>query len=176
MIPPSVGLPRRIYLALGSNEGDRRAHLAAAIDLLRERGIRPLASSPVYRTQPVGGPTQPDYLNAVLEAETGLEPEEVLQRALEAETARGRRRGDGEPHWGPRPLDVDLLLYADQLIASVTLQIPHPRMHLRRFVLAPLNDLCPERVPPGQEKTVHTLLQGCQDDAAVAPHGPPLQV
>ena len=177
MTPPSAGSARRIYLALGSNEGDRRAHLAAAVAALRRGGIRPLSSSPVYRTEPVGGgPDQPDYLNAVLEAETELAPEEVLQRALDAESERGRRRGDSEPRCGPRPLDVDLLLYEDQVLVSDTLQVPHPRMHLRRFVLVPLHDLCPDRMHPGQGMTVRRMLQGCQDDALVVRHGPPLPI
>ena len=174
MSPPTAGSARRVYLALGSNQGDRRAHLAAGVAALRNRGIHPLASSSVYRTEPVGGPDQPEYLNAVLEAETVLPPEQVLQRALEAESQQGRRRGDGEPNWGPRPLDVDLLLYEDQVLVSATLQVPHPRMHLRRFVLVPLHDLCPDRRPPGQAKTVRDMLQACRDQAAVVPDGPPL--
>ena len=115
-----------------------------------------LVLSPLYRTEPVGGPGQPDYLNAVATGRTRLLPLELLAllRRLEAEAGRdplGERNG-------PRTLDLDLLLYGDEVIGLPDLAVPHPRLAARRFVLAPLADLVPDRVVPGTGRTVASLL------------------
>ena len=115
-----------IFLALGSNLGDRRAHLQAALVGLEERGVRLLRCSRVYRTAPVGGPPQEEFLNMVVEADSDLSPGELLEVGHALERARGRRR-DGEVRWGPRTLDIDLLLFRDRVVADPTLQLPHPR-------------------------------------------------
>jgi 2-amino-4-hydroxy-6-hydroxymethyldihydropteridine diphosphokinase len=141
----------RAFVALGSNLGDRRAHLRAAVAGLAEAG-RVAGVSPVYETAPVGGPAgQGPYLNAVVELETGWEPRALLGLAHRLEDEAGRVRAE---RWGPRTLDVDLLLVGDATIDEPDLTVPHPRMWERRFVLAPLADLAPDVVPPGWEARV----------------------
>ena len=127
------------YLALGSNLGDRLAHLQLAVDALaRAPGVRVTAVSRVYETAPVGGPPQDAYLNAVVAVETALEPRELLRltRGIEERAARVRAE-----RWGPRTLDVDILLVGECRADSAELTIPHPRMWERGFVLAPLRDV-----------------------------------
>jgi 2-amino-4-hydroxy-6-hydroxymethyldihydropteridine diphosphokinase len=136
----------RAYLGLGSNLGDRLEHLRDAIPLLARRGVKPLRSSRVYETEPVGGPRQPDYLNAVLEVETSLVPRALLKTCLEVEADLGRTRGE---RWGPRVIDIDVLTYGREEIAEPGLEIPHPRMHQRAFVLVPLLELDPNPPLPG---------------------------
>ena len=136
------------YLALGSNIGDRRASLQLAVDTLAaEPGVRLLAVSRVYETDPVGGPVQDDYYNAVVALDTDLDPWALLALAQRCEEAAHRVRRE---RWGPRTLDVDVLLYDDLHLDDPALTIPHPRMWERDFVLVPLADVAPERVPPGR--------------------------
>lgn len=139
------GIPVRAYLGIGSNLGDRAAHLQGAVDgLAGAPGVEVVAVSPVYETAPVGGPEQPDYLNAVVALDTTLAPREllVLAHRLEADADRVR-----EEHWGPRTLDVDVLLVGDEEVDEPDLVIPHPRMTERAFVLVPLADLDPAWAP-----------------------------
>jgi 2-amino-4-hydroxy-6-hydroxymethyldihydropteridine diphosphokinase len=163
---------RGVFLALGSNLGDRLAHLSAGLVGLAARGVRPVACSTVYRTAPVGGPPQGDFLNLVVEAETELGPDEVLRAALAVEAARGRVRSD--ERWGPRSLDVDLLLFRDRVVTTDELHLPHPRLHLRRFVLIPLSDLAPGLVHPVRGERIDRLLAACPDVSMVTVHHPPL--
>lgn len=132
----------RAFLGLGSNLGDRRRHLAEAV-----AGLPDLAAvSPVYQSDPVGGPPgQGPYLNLVAELATDLTPRQLLAVCHRLEEAAGRVRGE---RWGPRPLDVDVLLVGDLSVAQPDLVVPHPRMWTRGFVLTPLADLAPELVPP----------------------------
>jgi 2-amino-4-hydroxy-6-hydroxymethyldihydropteridine diphosphokinase len=131
---------RRAFVALGSNLGDRWAQLESGLGQLPDV----VAVSPVYETEPVGGPPgQGPYLNMVAELHTAATPFELLDAARRAEAAAGRTRS---VRWGPRPLDVDILLVGDLLVDSPELQIPHPRMWERGFVLVPLADLAPEIV------------------------------
>lgn len=149
--------PRRAYLGLGSNEGDRLAHLQHAVDGLgATSGIEVAAVSFVYETDPVGGPPQGPYLNAVVAIETALSARELLLRAKELEAKAGRTTGE---HWGPRPLDVDILLVGDERVDDPDLAVPHPRLTQRHFVLAPLADLDPGRatVPPDGWRGVRRL-------------------
>lgn len=136
----------RVHLGLGSNLGDRSAYLQRAVEQLR--AIDPaLVVSPVYETEPVGGPDrQGSYLNCVVAMTTGLEPREVLELAHRLESDAGRVRNE---RWGPRTLDVDVLLVDDVRLDEADLVIPHPRMAERAFVLAPLEDLDPGLVPRG---------------------------
>lgn len=144
---------RRAYLGLGSNVGDREAHLQSAVDGLAARAGRIVALSPVYETEPVGGPPQPDYLNAVVAVETLLTPRELLRVAKGLEAEAGREPPAGGPgvsaeemaarRWGPRPLDVDVLMVGDERVDDPDLVVPHPRIHQRAFVLAPLADVAP---------------------------------
>ena len=143
--PPvnSAGDPavtRRAFLGMGSNIGDRERHLADAVESLA--GV--VAVSPIYETEPVGGPTQGPFLNVVVELETALSPRQLLGVAHRLESAAGRVRDE---RWGPRTLDVDVLLVGDLVVDEPDLVVPHPRMWHRRFVLAPLADLAPELVP-----------------------------
>jgi 2-amino-4-hydroxy-6-hydroxymethyldihydropteridine diphosphokinase len=138
---------RRAFLGLGSNLGDRWAHLRSALAALPDV----VAVSPVYETDPVGGPAgQPPYLNLVVELATERSPRELLEVARRLEETAGRVRGE---HHGPRTLDVDVLLVGDLVVAEPDLVVPHPRMHERRFVLAPLADLAPELVPDEWEES-----------------------
>jgi 2-amino-4-hydroxy-6-hydroxymethyldihydropteridine diphosphokinase len=130
---------RRVFLGMGSNVGDRQRFLTDAIDSLT--GV--VAVSPVYETDPVGGPPQDAYLNVVVELATSLGPRQLLGIAHRLESAAGRVRTE---HWGPRTLDVDVLLVGDLRLDEPDLVVPHPRMWERRFVLAPLSDLAPELV------------------------------
>jgi dihydroneopterin aldolase/2-amino-4-hydroxy-6-hydroxymethyldihydropteridine diphosphokinase len=137
----------RAFFALGSNLGDRWAYLRQGLASLPDV----VRVSRVYETEPVGGPEgQGPYLNMVAELRTRLAPEELLEAARRAEAAAGRERAE---RWGPRTLDVDLLLYGDQRISTSELEVPHPRMWERAFVLVPLSDLAPElvagRLAPG---------------------------
>jgi 2-amino-4-hydroxy-6-hydroxymethyldihydropteridine diphosphokinase len=129
----------RAFLGLGSNLGDRLAHLRAAIDSLDDV----VAVSPVYETAPVGGPEQGAFLNLVVELDTARDARDLLEvcRTLEAVACRVR-----EVRWGPRTLDVDVLWIDGAVVADPDLQVPHPRMWERRFVLAPLADLAPDLV------------------------------
>jgi 2-amino-4-hydroxy-6-hydroxymethyldihydropteridine diphosphokinase len=130
----------RAYLALGSNLGDRLACLQLAVDAL---GAQVVATSRVYETVPVGGPEQGAYLNAVVALDTDLDPHALLQLAQRIENDAQRVRAE---RWGPRTLDVDVLLYDDLVLDDPELTIPHPRMWERGFVLAPLRDVAPHLV------------------------------
>ncbi len=146
----------RAYVGVGSNLGDRWAHLAAAARRLRSSGrVAVLRASRVWDAAPLG-PPQPRYLNAVLEVETSLPAGALLVVLHAAEDAAGRVRGPSR--WTARTLDLDLLLYGDEVIRRPGLVVPHPGIVLRRFVLAPLAELVPEKVLPGTGRTVAQLL------------------
>jgi 2-amino-4-hydroxy-6-hydroxymethyldihydropteridine diphosphokinase len=135
----------RAYLGIGSNLGDRLAHLQLAVDhLAASPGVRVTAVSPVYETEPVGGPVQDDFLNAVVAVDTDLAPLDLLGACVGAEAAAARVRAE---RWGPRTLDVDVLWIDGVTADDPTLTVPHPRMAERAFVLAPLHDLDPDLAP-----------------------------
>lgn len=139
-------MTERAYLALGSNLGDRLANLRRAVDLLAAHdGIATVRSSRVYETAPVG-PPQADYLNAVVEAETTVSPGELLRACIAVEDEMGRVRAE---RWGPRVIDVDVLTYDRREVHEEGLDVPHPRMHERAFVLAPLLELDADPMLPG---------------------------
>lgn len=143
---PGAG-PARAAFSLGANLGDRLAALQAAVDHLAALpGTRLGAFSPVVETHPVGGPQQPDFLNAVVVVDTTLSPRELLAAAHDAEHALGRTR---EVRWGPRTLDVDLLAVGGAVLDTPDLVLPHPRAHLRGFVLVPWAAVDPAFVVPG---------------------------
>jgi 2-amino-4-hydroxy-6-hydroxymethyldihydropteridine diphosphokinase len=144
-----------VVLALGSNLGDRLASLQGGVDVLcATPGLFDVEVSPVYETAPVGGPAQPDYLNAVLVATTTLSARAVLDRSQEAESALGRVRGQ---RWGPRTLDVDVIVYGGEVSDDPELTLPHPRAHERAFVLAPWHDVDPGAVIPGRGRVADLL-------------------
>lgn len=128
-----------VYLGLGSNLGDRMAYLRNALRLLQEAGVVIQQESAVYETSPVGGVAQDRFLNMVVKAATDLEPQVLLEVIHRIEQQLERIR---EVHWGPRTLDIDILYFAEQTIATETLVIPHPELFKRLFVLVPLLDVC----------------------------------
>jgi 2-amino-4-hydroxy-6-hydroxymethyldihydropteridine diphosphokinase len=135
---------RRAYLGIGSNIGDRLNKLQFAVaGLQAAEGVRVRAVSQVYETDPVGGPPQPEYLNAVVQVDTTLDAHELLDLAQRLERDAQRVRTE---RWGPRTLDVDVLILGDEQVDDPDLEIPHPRMRTRGFVLAPLSDFLPEGV------------------------------
>ncbi len=163
-------MSERIYLGLGSNLGDRLGNLTAAVEGLERRAVHTARSSRVYETDPVGGPPQPEYLNAVIEVDTELEPAELLRACLDAERELGRVRGE---RWGPRVIDIDLLTYGDRTISEPGLEVPHPRMHERAFVLVPLLELDADPALPGGRSAAKLRL-GPEALSGVRPHAPPI--
>jgi 2-amino-4-hydroxy-6-hydroxymethyldihydropteridine diphosphokinase len=151
MSAPAVG-----YLGLGSNVGDRESQLRAAVAALREHGDQVRAISSLYETEPVGEVLdQPDFLNAVVEVRTELEPLELLDLCKAIEVEQGRMLGG--PRHGPRPLDVDLLLLGDRELDDERLTLPHPELRTRRFVLQPLLELAPDLALPDGTRLSATL-------------------
>lgn len=148
---------RRAVIGLGSNVGERLDNLQGAIDaLLSSPEVHAVAASPVYETEPVGGPPgQPHYLNAVLIVDTTLSARSVIERAQAVEEAFGRERRE---QWGPRTLDVDLLALGDTVLDEGDVVVPHPRAHERAFVLAPWYDVDPEAVVPGRGRVADLLV------------------
>jgi 2-amino-4-hydroxy-6-hydroxymethyldihydropteridine diphosphokinase len=145
------------YVALGSNVGDRRAHLDAAVAALAEPpGVTLRGVSSYHETAPVGGPSgQGAFLNAAAAVETTLDPMSLLQVLHSIEAGRGRTRTVA---WGERTLDLDLILFGDEVVRTTALRVPHPRFALRRFVLAPLAEIAPAAVDPSTKRTVAGLL------------------
>lgn len=146
----------RAYIGLGANLGDRGPSLRAALAALAaEPGVELLAVSAFRETEPVGYTAQPPFLNAAAEVETALSPRELVERLLAIERSLGRTR-EG-PRFGPRTIDLDLLVHGDEIVDEPGVTVPHPRLHERRFALEPLAELAPALVVPGRG-TVEDLL------------------
>jgi 2-amino-4-hydroxy-6-hydroxymethyldihydropteridine diphosphokinase len=161
-IEQPVGDAVRAFVALGSNLGDRRAHLDFALSALGDLPLTSLgAVSGIVETEPVGSVPQGRYLNAAAEVRTGLSPRRLLESLLEIERSRGRDRAR-ELQWGPRTLDLDLLLYGDRMIDEPGLTVPHPRLHERLFVLVPLAQVAGGTLVPGHGRSVTELLRVAQ--------------
>ncbi len=151
----------RVFIGLGSNEGDRLQLISrAARALAKTSGITPIQMATIVETEPMGGPPQGPYLNTVLELDTTLGPRALLNACQEIERQLGRQ--PSAQRWGPRPIDLDLLLYEDRVMDEPGLTIPHSRLHERRFVLEPLAQLAPEFVHPVLHQSITALLQKCQ--------------
>ena len=134
------------YLGLGSNLGDREENIRQALRLVEAGGVRVARVSSLYETRPVGPVDQPDFINAAAEVETTLSPEDLLSAARAVEQAMGRER---TIRWGPRVIDIDILLYDEMSVNEPGLTIPHPEMTRRWFVLAPLAEIAPDLILPG---------------------------
>ena len=165
----------RVFLSLGSNLGDRLQYLEAALNQLEAvGGIRVVTRSRIYETEPwpeirVGRDQW--YLNCAVEIETNLPPRRLLRLTQGIEAQAGRVREPTADHYGPRTLDIDILLYEDQVIADHVLQIPHPLLHERRFVLIPLADIAPQFEHPTLYQSIADLLETLADDRGLTPYG-----
>lgn len=159
------------YLGLGSNVGDREAHLQAVIERLQAHSdVYVEAASPVYETEAhtrSPSESQPDFLNAVLKVEVEGTPRQLLQLGQKIERGEGRA-ADAKGTWAPRPLDIDLLMVGDVVCQTDYLTLPHPRLAERRFVLRPWADLAPELIVPSPfNETVQSLLSACPDATSI---------
>lgn len=152
-----------VYLGLGSNVGNRLANLRMALRLLTPL-CRVEETSSLYETAPAGVEDQPSFYNAVCRVTTGLEPRGLLRHVKGVESQIGRRPG---VHWGPRPIDIDVLLYGDTVVEEPDLVVPHPRLAERGFVLAPLAELAPRLRHPTLKKTVRRLLDTVGSEGVV---------
>ena len=155
------------YVGLGSNLGDRAGYLLLAVRGMLDAGLEVIRLSSIYETQPVENENQPRFLNMVAEirGSTLPSPETVMARLLRVEYALGRTR---EVFMGPRTIDLDLLIYKDAQVKTEFLTLPHPRLHSRRFVLVPLNELVPNLIHPVLGKSIGELLANTSDHSSVA--------
>jgi len=148
----------RYYLGLGSNIGDREGYLRQALEMIgKVEGIAVTAVSSVYETDPVGGPEQREYCNAVAAIETGLPPWHVLETMLRIEQSLGRNR---DTRWGPRTIDIDILMAGDIVLKEEGLVIPHPRYRERAFVLIPFAEIAPAERDPETGETIGEIVRG----------------
>jgi 2-amino-4-hydroxy-6-hydroxymethyldihydropteridine diphosphokinase len=159
-----------VLLGLGSNVGDRERQLALAVAGLARRGFAAEARSSLYLTEPVDAPPQDWFVNAAVRGRISLPPEELLSVCLDVERGLGRLR---ETYHGPRTVDIDVLLYDDEIRHGTELTLPHPRLHERRFVLVPAVEVAPERRHPVLGRTLTDLLHECPDASRVTWHRPP---
>lgn len=156
-------MPHIVYLSLGSNVGDREAQLRDAQHRLAKLG-RVIAVSSFYETEPVEFTQQPWFLNCAVAIETSSTPEDLMASILRIEEEMGRRRLQNK---GPRSIDIDILLFADAIVQSSELTIPHPAIHQRRFVLEPLAEIAPQALHPISKKTIRELLDELPDGQTV---------
>jgi 2-amino-4-hydroxy-6-hydroxymethyldihydropteridine diphosphokinase len=161
-------MPKTVYIGLGSNIGDKVETCRKAVALLDKAGDIKAVSS-FYTTEPIGYPDQEEFVNAVVELETGLSPLALLARCHVIEDDLGRRR---LIHWGPRTIDLDILLYGDLVVKTGELTIPHPLLAERRFVLVPLCEVAPDIVHPVLHRTIAQLLRKLKDPHRVALYKP----
>jgi len=154
---------KRVYLSIGSNLGNRGANLREAVDRLAANEICVLRESSVYETEPRDLRDQPWFLNQIVEAESDLFPRQLLARTQKIEREMGRRRGIAK---GPRVIDIDIVLFGNSRVHTPELEVPHPRMSERRFVLEPLAELSPDLRHPVTGRTIRDMLDGVLDQVA----------
>ena len=145
-----------VYISIGSNIGDREENCRKAIKLLKENGIALKRESSLYETEPWGVKNQPKFINMAIEVETDKEPEELLRVLKEIEKEIGRKES---VKWGPRVIDLDIIFYNDLILKTENLEIPHPLLHERDFVLKPLCEIAPDKKHPVTGKTVKEMLE-----------------
>jgi 2-amino-4-hydroxy-6-hydroxymethyldihydropteridine diphosphokinase len=161
---PDLQRGKLIYLGMGSNRGDRLANLRRAMDELGKVGVKVQRASSFYKTEPVDFGPQAWFLNCAVEVTTTLMPMQLLKAVKSVERTLGRRPGVNK---GPRPIDIDILLYENVVVRTAALTIPHARMNTRRFVLIPLRELAPAARHPVSRKTVADMLQDTPDRSQV---------
>ena len=152
-----------VYLGLGSNLGDRLNYLLTSLEMLSGAGVEILQCSNIYTTEPVGIAAQDDFLNLAVETKTSLPPEELLHTCQDIEERLGRQRPSAS-----RTIDIDLLYYRSIRLSKGNLEIPHPRLHHRRFVLVPLQEIAPQFIDPIRNQTITSLLSRCPDCSRVS--------
>ena len=156
----------KVYLSLGSNQGERLLWLEQAMHMLEDQAGKIITRSPVYVSKAWGLEAQPDFLNMALLLDTAKDPRQLLHIIRTIEEALGRQR---HIKWGPRTLDIDILFFNDDVIASPELTVPHPFIQDRAFVLTPMADIAPGFIHPVLHKTIAALLTECTDLLAVTP-------
>jgi 2-amino-4-hydroxy-6-hydroxymethyldihydropteridine diphosphokinase len=156
-----------VFLGLGSNMGDRHGHIRAAADLIHKNIGKIAKKSHVYETQPWGNTEQESFLNQVVMANTTLDPRELLDKISRIERELGRERRKDQDKWGPRTIDVDILFYGKRVIRDKGLEIPHPELHKRAFVLVPLLEIAPDLEHPILKKQIDELYMDCKDESVV---------
>ena len=158
-----------VYIGFGSNIGDRLAHIQNAIQTLsKTEGVTLQKISSVYKTDPVGYEAQAEFLNGVATIQTSLSSLSLLHTLKNIETAIGRKH---RIRWGPREIDLDILIYGDLCLQTEKLVVPHPEMHLRHFVLVPLAEIAPDLVHPVFQESIQTLLDRLDDDKSISESG-----
>lgn len=176
------------YLLLGSNMGDKVSFLHKAVERLQQLSINPAVVSSIYESEPWGFNSKEWFLNQAVKIETDLDPQTLLDKILEIEKNLGRKRNprgewnvgsnagsnvgsdtgsEGDLGYSSRTIDIDILLYEDLVINTADLKVPHPRMHLRRFVLMPLCEIAPDQIHPVLNQKISGLLEKCEDSAKV---------
>ena len=155
-------MPHRAFIGIGSNLGDRKANFFEAIERIQKiSGTRIVKQSSLYESEPLGD-ARTWFVNAVVELETECSADELLKRLKQVETAMGRKRVRGK-RWGSRVIDLDILFFDNEIINKRTLKVPHPELHNRRFVLAPLSELAPQLIHPKLSVSVSELMAGVKD-------------
>lgn len=161
---------KEAYLLLGSNQGDRKSILKAAGDRLQELSVIRLVKSSLYETEPWGFKADNWFLNQAVKIVTDLDPLELLSKTLEIEKSLGRLRENQESQnsgYSSRTIDIDILLYEGVTCDTEKLQLPHPRLHLRKFALLPLCEISPELIHPGLKMNMEELLKQCDDNSEI---------
>lgn len=156
-----------VYILLGSNMGDRIGILETALGLILERCGEIVKKSPVYESEPWGFEAQQWFLNQVVIVKTALKPRQVMQALLDIEAELGRDRSQPHKGYSSRPIDLDVVYFGSQVLDDPFITVPHPRLHLRKFVLLPLNDVAPDFIHPVMNATNKSLLENCPDNLKV---------